>query len=182
MEQGESGCKEKAAVLIKEYDSRFRIVEYTLHPRDIPGESQGKSSNLSWAAKYINAKYPKENLKRNVIITVLDGKKPLPCLSFPFDTDLNFPHSRLTSLYQILLSNYDPSFPSPHHSRDDHVCPSNHLRPQRASCPPSRPRRRPFLGRRWSLRPLSHLYHLPPHIRLLSPTLSCPPCRWLGCR
>ena len=91
MEQGESGCKEKAAVLIKEYDSRFRIVEYTLHPRDIPGESQGKSSNLSWAAKYINAKYPKENLKRNVIITVLDGKKPLPYLSFLLDADPNSP-------------------------------------------------------------------------------------------
>ena len=83
MEQGESGCKDKAAILIKEYDSRFRIVEYTLHPRDIPGESQGKSSNISWAAKYINAKYPKENLKRNVIITVLDGKKLLPFLSSP---------------------------------------------------------------------------------------------------
>ena len=89
MEQGESGSKEKAAVLIKEYDARFRSIECTLHPRDIPGEAQGKSSNLSWAAKYINAKYPNEILKRSVIITVLDGKKPLPYLSFPLDADPN---------------------------------------------------------------------------------------------
>ena len=82
MEQGESGCKEKAAVLIKEYDARFRIIECTLHPRDIPGEAQGKSSNLSWAAKYINAKYPNEIFKRNVMITVLDGKKLLTCSPF----------------------------------------------------------------------------------------------------
>ena len=100
MEQGESGCKDKATILVKEYDARFRVVEYTLHPRDIPGEAQGKSSNLSWAAKYINAKYPKENLKRNVIITVLDGKKPLPCLS-SLDTDANSPiaDSHLSTKY-----------------------------------------------------------------------------------
>jgi hypothetical protein len=61
-------------------------VECTLHPRDIPGKAQGKSSNLSWAAKYRN-----EIFKRNVMITVLDGKKPLSCVSFPLDTDLNSP-------------------------------------------------------------------------------------------
>ena len=82
MEQGESGSKEKAAVLIKEYDARFRSIECTLHPRDIPGEAQGKSSNLSWAAKYINAKYPNEIFKRNVMITALDGKKLLTCSPF----------------------------------------------------------------------------------------------------
>ena len=93
------------------------------------------------------------------------------------------PHnSRLTPLYQILLSNYVPSLPSPHHSHDNRVRTSNHLRPQCTSCPPSRPRRRPFLGRCRSLRPLSHLYHLPPDIRLLSPTLPCRLCRRLGCR
>ena len=91
MEQGESGCKDKAATLIKEYGARFRTVEYTLHPRDIPGEAQGKSSNLSWAARYINSKYSIENFKRNVIITVLDGKKPLPRLSLSRDTDPNSP-------------------------------------------------------------------------------------------
>ena len=91
-------------------------------------------------------------------------------------------NSWFTPLYQILLSNYDPPFPSPRHGRDDDVRSSNHLRPQRASCPPSRPRRRSLLGRGRSLRPLSHLYHLPSDICILSSTLPCWPCRWLGCR
>ena len=82
MEQGESGCEAKAAILIKEYNHHFRSIEFTTHPRDIPGEAQGKSSNLAWAARYINTKYTDEVLKRNVIVTVLDGKSltpPCPC-------------------------------------------------------------------------------------------------------
>lgn len=74
MEQGESGCEAKATVLINEYIKRFRSIEYTVHPRDIPGEAQGKSSNLCWAAKFINAKYAEEVLKRNIIVTVIDCK------------------------------------------------------------------------------------------------------------
>lgn len=80
MEQGEAGCDAKAAILIKEYTHQFRSIEFTTHPCDIPGEAQGKSSNLSWAARYINRKYSDEILKRNVIITVLDGKSLNPTI------------------------------------------------------------------------------------------------------
>lgn len=78
MEQGEAGCEAKAAILIKEYTKHFRSIEFTAHPRDIPGEAQGKSSNLSWAARYINRKYSDEVLKRNVLITVIDCKSLNP--------------------------------------------------------------------------------------------------------
>lgn len=81
MEQGEAGCEAKAAILIKKYTNQFRSVEFTTHPRDIPGEAQGKSSNLAWAARYINGKYSDEILKRNVIITVLDCKYFAPYLA-----------------------------------------------------------------------------------------------------
>jgi hypothetical protein len=74
MEQGESGCDAKAVLLINEYTKRFRSIEYTVHPRDIVGEAQGKSSNLCWAAKYVNGKYSDQILKRNVIVTVIDCK------------------------------------------------------------------------------------------------------------
>lgn len=75
MEQGEAGCEAKAAILIHEYKTQFRSVEFTVHPRNISGEAQGKSSNVSWAAKYINAKYSDEVLKRNVIVTVMYCKR-----------------------------------------------------------------------------------------------------------
>jgi len=80
MEQDESGSEAKAQTLIKEYKARFQTIESTMHPRGIPGEAQGKSSNLSWAAKYIINKYQREDAKRNVIVTVLDG---MNCYSLP---------------------------------------------------------------------------------------------------
>jgi hypothetical protein len=74
MEAGEAGAEAKANILIKEFARHFRAVEFTMHPRHIPGEAQGKSSNLCWAARYVNGKYSDEKSKRNIIITVLDGK------------------------------------------------------------------------------------------------------------
>jgi hypothetical protein len=75
MEAGESGAEAKAKVLINEFARCFRDIEFTMHPRDTPGEAQGKSSNLCWAARYVNGKYSDEKSKRNIIVTVLDGKK-----------------------------------------------------------------------------------------------------------
>jgi hypothetical protein len=74
MEQGEEGSNGKAEILMKEFITRFRTVEYTSHPRGLPGEAQGKSSNLSWAANYISGKYENLKTKGNVIVTVMDGK------------------------------------------------------------------------------------------------------------
>jgi hypothetical protein len=78
MEEGESGCDAKAAILINEYTKQFRSIEYTVHPKGIPGEAQGKSSNLHWAANYVNKKYPEQILKRSVIVTVIDCKSCRP--------------------------------------------------------------------------------------------------------
>lgn len=72
MEQGELGCEVKAGILRQEYAKKFREIEHTVHPRGIEGEAQGKSSNLCWAAKYINGKYSDAATKRNVIVTVMD--------------------------------------------------------------------------------------------------------------
>lgn len=41
MEQGETGSEVKAQTLISEFATRFQSIEYTLHPRGIPGEAQG---------------------------------------------------------------------------------------------------------------------------------------------
>ena len=55
MEQAEDGARAKAMVLINEYSNKFRSVDFTIHPKGIEGEAQGKSSNLCWAAKYVVA-------------------------------------------------------------------------------------------------------------------------------
>jgi len=74
MEENEKRCKGKAAVLVKQFKDQFRSIEFTVHPANIPGEAQGKSSNLAWAAQYLRGKYEAEKLYRSVIVTVIDGK------------------------------------------------------------------------------------------------------------
>ncbi|KAN0099806.1 hypothetical protein V8E51_013581 [Hyaloscypha variabilis] len=61
VEDVEAGAAAKARLLINDFSKLFRVIEFTLHPRGIAGEAQGKSSNLCWAARYINGKYTDEN-------------------------------------------------------------------------------------------------------------------------
>lgn len=84
MELGEAGSDTKAAILMKEYADIFHSIDCTFHPPGISGEAQGKSSNLSWAARHVNARYQGGRIRRNVIVTVLDGKR--------------FPHPNIFSL------------------------------------------------------------------------------------
>lgn len=72
MEQKEEKSEVKAASLIDRFQKSFYKMSYTIHPQGIPGEAQGKSSNESWAAKQACKDYPEE-VKRNVIVTVMDG-------------------------------------------------------------------------------------------------------------
>jgi hypothetical protein len=44
-----------------------------MHPADIPNDSPGKSSNISWAARKASERYPL-NIRDDVIITVIDGR------------------------------------------------------------------------------------------------------------
>jgi hypothetical protein len=75
MEQGETGSEVKAGTLIAEFATQFHSIECTLHPRGIPGEAQGKSSNLCWASRYLTGRYDGEKIKKNVIVTVIDGMR-----------------------------------------------------------------------------------------------------------
>lgn len=77
MEEKEVKSDVKAALLIKAFDKSFYKMSYTVHPQDIPGEAQGKSSNESWAAKQACRDYPDTAIKQNVIMTVMDGEPQL---------------------------------------------------------------------------------------------------------
>jgi hypothetical protein len=72
MEQKEEGSAAKADGLVNRFKKSFYRMSYTVHPFAIPGEAQGKSSNENWAATQAFKDYP-EAVKRNVIITVMDG-------------------------------------------------------------------------------------------------------------
>ena len=73
MEEKEKEASQKARDLIEMFQAKFYNMSFTIHPSNIPGEAQGKSSNESWAANQAINHYPNE-VKGNVLITVMDGK------------------------------------------------------------------------------------------------------------
>jgi hypothetical protein len=72
MEAREVNSNFKALGLISEYLKRFHSIDFTLHPADIPGDSPGKSSNISWAARKASERYT-DVARDDVIVTVVDG-------------------------------------------------------------------------------------------------------------
>lgn len=80
MEQREANAETKALGLIQEFAKKFRSIDFTLHPSDIPSEAAGKGSNIGWTARKLSEKYSM-GVRRNVIITGIDGEirrvKPL---------------------------------------------------------------------------------------------------------
>ena len=74
MEEKEEKSAFKAASLCTTFERSFFRMSYTVHPANIPGEAQGKSSNEAWAAKQAMRDYPDDAQKRNTIFTVMDGK------------------------------------------------------------------------------------------------------------
>lgn len=74
MEEKEDKSAFKAQNLISTFDRSFYKMSYTIHPANIPGEAQGKSSNESWAGKQACKDYSDAALKPNIIMTTMDGQ------------------------------------------------------------------------------------------------------------
>jgi hypothetical protein len=71
MEERDPDALSVAKQLTLEYTHRFLEIQPTFHPFGIPGESAGKSSNVSWAAQEVMAKY---NGDLDVLVTVMDSE------------------------------------------------------------------------------------------------------------
>lgn len=75
MEAREANSDAKALGLISEYLKKFHTIDFTMHPADIPNDSPGKSSNISWAARKASERYT-DISRDDVIFTVVDGSYP----------------------------------------------------------------------------------------------------------
>lgn len=75
MEQREQNVETKAARFTIEFSMKFRSIDFTVHPADIPGELAGKGSNMAWAARKLSEKYSLEQ-RKDVIVTGIDGERP----------------------------------------------------------------------------------------------------------
>ena len=73
MEQRENNADVKAMSLINEFVKKFRAIDFTLHPSDIPNECPGKGSNVDWAARKLSENYA-IGIRKDVIVTGIDGK------------------------------------------------------------------------------------------------------------
>jgi hypothetical protein len=100
METREQNGESKALSLIQEFAKRFRSIDYTMHPGDIPGEAAGKGSNMAWAARKLSAKYPLE-MRRNVVITGIDADSHLSATYFKQINDMHrsYPETATTTVY-----------------------------------------------------------------------------------
>lgn len=72
MESRENNVELKAMGLVQEFIKKFRSIDFTIHPSDIPGESAGKGSNMAWAVRKLSEKYSME-ARKDVVVTGIDG-------------------------------------------------------------------------------------------------------------
>ncbi|KAF5660967.1 glycosyl transferase gt-a type structural fold [Fusarium heterosporum] len=100
MEQRESNAETKALGLMQEFSKKFRSLDFTLHPSDIPGEAAGKGSNIGWAARKLSERYS-GTLRKNVIITGIDADSHLSSNYFTLLTNMHMSYSEtaLTTIY-----------------------------------------------------------------------------------
>ncbi|KAH8890815.1 hypothetical protein GQ53DRAFT_649750 [Thozetella sp. PMI_491] len=100
MEQRESGADLKALELINDYAKKFRYMDFTIHPSDIPGEVAGKGSNVNWAARKLSERYPLAS-RTDVIITGIDADSHLSSNYFALVTSMHIAHpeTATTTLY-----------------------------------------------------------------------------------
>lgn len=80
MESRENNVELKAMGLVQEFIKKFRSIDFTIHPSNIPGESPGKGSNMAWAVRKLSEKYSME-ARKDVIVTGIDGTFSTFCYS-----------------------------------------------------------------------------------------------------
>lgn len=79
MEETEEGCEEKAEILCEEFSGKFRDIIVSVHPKDIPGESRGKGSNVNHACRYANKVLTSRGIPlKQLIVTVSDSDAAIP--------------------------------------------------------------------------------------------------------
>ncbi|CAG8461966.1 8995_t:CDS:2 [Acaulospora morrowiae] len=78
MEESEVDHASKAASIKRNFDDSFLDFIITVHPKDVPGESRGKGSNVAYAAReacdYLVRKFD----RRRVVFTITDSDSAIP--------------------------------------------------------------------------------------------------------
>ncbi|CAG8546327.1 6879_t:CDS:2 [Funneliformis caledonium] len=79
MEASEVDHRTKADNLRRAFDGSFLDFIITIHPKDLPGESRGKGSNVAYAARATCDELVRKRIdKRRVVFTVTDSDSAIP--------------------------------------------------------------------------------------------------------
>ncbi|CAG8548271.1 255_t:CDS:2 [Funneliformis mosseae] len=79
MEASEVDHRTKADNLRRAFDGSFLDFIITIHPKDLPGESRGKGSNVAYAARAACDELVRKGIdKRRVVFTVTDSDSAIP--------------------------------------------------------------------------------------------------------
>jgi hypothetical protein len=96
MEARESGANVKGSALQKRYATQFVNIFYTIHPVDLPNETQCKSANLAWATQWVQLELVDYHDYRadHMAVTVMDAdtlwhERYFEALTYSFAIDEN---------------------------------------------------------------------------------------------
>ncbi|CAG8492816.1 5091_t:CDS:2 [Acaulospora colombiana] len=78
MEESEVDHATKAASLKRNFDGSFLDFIITVHPKDVPGESRGKGSNVAYAAREACDYLVRKIDRRRVVFTITDSDSAIP--------------------------------------------------------------------------------------------------------
>ncbi|RMZ86575.1 hypothetical protein DV736_g6198, partial [Chaetothyriales sp. CBS 134916] len=77
MEERDSSARSISSQMKILYTGRFMNITVTFHPAGLPGETAGKSSNVSWAAREVIRSYSEESVQKDVLVTIMDSDSHL---------------------------------------------------------------------------------------------------------
>ncbi len=183
MEEKDPDAQKTAFTLMNAFPKAFRSIYFTVHPAGVNGESQGKSSNISWAARQASSNYREEKARRNCVITIMDGQSSA-CISIQASlpiTDLFFAlRSGHSFVFQLLLARYEEAFPALPNRRRNTIRHSHNIRSKRSRRSYSRPDCGHPLVWGGPVRVVQELGHLHPYLGLFDISASRRKGRWLG--
>ncbi|KAJ3367407.1 hypothetical protein HDU91_001458 [Kappamyces sp. JEL0680] len=98
MEEGEAEGYDKARALMEKFASNFLSITSTHHPRGLPNEIRGKSSNTAWAAREVIEQLG--GPRHNVILTVMDADT---CFAADYFESLSYYYATATERERAIM-------------------------------------------------------------------------------
>lgn len=168
MEEKDPSAAQVASSLINTFRKKFLNIQHAVHPTGLPGEAQGKSSNISWAARKASEKYRVNPKRTDTILTVVDGMDVESHISLCTQILTMLCSSRYAPIPELLYPSIELAYRRFGNVFDFPLRSTNHIRQKRLQSTCFGPHGRPSLVWCFSLRHIPGLQDLHPYLGILS--------------